>query len=309
MAYVGTLSRHLVTSRDLNAEPYGTLFTRAAQDPNCSLFNGTVPAVQPGLQPQYAAAGYNFNGWCAYGAAAYTNAYLVPYKGYGQIAYLEFSGTSNYNSLQASLQRRFSKGLTFGAVYTWSKALATANSDQDTQDPFNPLLDYRATSWDRTHVFAANYVYFMTGAPVDLNSSFSFPPGSVTGSNQYGAIPFYYSLDQSGNPVLPAIGLPVRGTRDSLRNGGMQNWDMSLFKNIPLGESRSLQLRLEAFNAFNHPNFNDRNYGLTVNGPWEYADPATPLSISKNANWGTPADTYSGGGGFRVVQLGAKFYF
>ncbi len=338
LAYVGTLSRHLVTSRDLNAEPYGTLFTRAAQDPNCSLFNGTVPAVQPGLQPQYAAAGYNFNGWCAYGAAAYTNAYLVPYKGYGQIAYLEFSGTSNYNSLQASLQRRFSKGLTFGAVYTWSKALATANSDQDTQDPFNPLLDYRATSWDRTHVFAANYVYdlpgitkhfggpkwlsyitdhyqlsgitqFMTGAPVDLNSSFSFPPGSVTGSNQYGAIPFYYSLDQSGNPVLPAIGLPVRGTRDSLRNGGMQNWDMSLFKNIPLGESRSLQLRLEAFNAFNHPNFNDRNYGLTVNGPWEYADPATPLSISKNANWGTPADTYSGGGGFRVVQLGAKFYF
>ncbi len=340
VAYVGTLGRHLVTSRDLNAEPYGTLFTRAAQDPNCSLFNGTVPAVQPGLQPQYAAAGYDFNGWCAYGASSYSNAYLVPYKGYGQIAYLAFDGTSNYNSLQVSVQRRFSKGLTFGAVYTWSKALATANSDQDTQDPFIALLDYRATSWDRTHVFAANYVYnlpnltkhfdgpkwlsyvtdnyqlsgviqFMTGTPVDLNSGFSFPPGSVTGSNQYGAIPFYYSLDQSGNPLLPAIGPPLRGTRDTLRNGGMQNWDMSLFKNIPLGENgaRSIQLRLEAFNAFNHPNFNDKNYGLTVNGPWEYADPTTPLSISKNANWGTYADTYTGGGGPRVIQLGAKFYF
>ena len=59
---------------------------------------------------------------------------LVPYKGYGQIPYLEFNGTSNYNALQASLQRRFSKGLTFGAVYTWSKSLTTANSDQDTQD-------------------------------------------------------------------------------------------------------------------------------------------------------------------------------
>jgi hypothetical protein len=263
----------------------------------------------------------------------------VPYKGYGQIAYLQFDGTSNYNSLQASLQRRFSKGLTFGAVYTFSKALATANSDQDTQDTFNALLDYRATSWDRTHVFAANYVYdlpgitkhfggpkwlsyvtdnyqlsgitqFMTGTPVDLNSGFSFPPGSVTGSNQYGAIPFYYTLDQSGNPVLPAIGAPVRGTRDTLRSGGMQNWDMSLFKNIPLGsERRSLQLRLEAFNAFNHPNFNDKFYGVTVNGPWRYASPTTPLTISKNSNWGMPADTYSGGGGFRVVQLGAKFYF
>jgi hypothetical protein len=87
---------------------------------------------------------------------------------------------------------------------------------------------------------------------------------------------------------------------------------MSLFKNIPIGknEARSIQLRLEAFNAFNHPNFATKNYGLTVNGPWEYADPATPLSISKNANWGTNATTYgTGPGGFRVVQLGAKFYF
>lgn len=128
----------------------------------------------------------------------------MPYKGYAQIPYLQFDGTSNSNSLQVSLQRRFSKGLTLGAVYTWSKALATANSDQDTQDTFSPLLDYRATSWDRAHVFAANYVYdipsiakhldgpkwlayitdhyqlggvtqFMTGTPVDLNSSFSFP--------------------------------------------------------------------------------------------------------------------------------------
>jgi hypothetical protein len=342
LAYVGTSSRHLVTSRDINAAPYGSAFQKAVQDPNCSVFTGgVVPDVQPGLQPEYAAAGYNFNGFCTYGFANFTSAFLVPYKGYGQIAYLDWGGTSNYNSLQVSLQRRFSKGLTFGAVYTWSKSLATANSDQDSQDPFNPRLDYRAASWDRTHVFAANYVYdipgltkhfggpkwlsyitdsyqlsgvtqLMSGAPVDLSSSFSFPPGSVTGSDQYGAIPFYYSLDASGNLVLPKIGSPARGSRDTLRAGGMQNWDMSLFKNIPLGERYSIQLRLEAFNAFNHPNFQDKNYGANVTGPWAYASPTDPLTIKRNANWGTFSDTYNSGGGpgsFRVVQLGAKFYF
>jgi len=95
----------------------------------------------------------------------------------------------------------------------------------------------------------------------------------------------------------------------------MQNWDMSLFKNIPLGsnEARYLQLRLEAYNAFNHPNFNDKNYGVSTNGPWPWTgNPSAPLSMTKNNNWGTNSDTYnaSGGpGGFRVVQLAAKLYF
>jgi hypothetical protein len=190
-------------------------------------------------------------------------------------------------------------------------------------------------------VFAANYVYdlpnitkhfdgpkwlsyitdnyelsgitqFMTGTPVDLNSAFSFPPGSVTGSNQYGALPFYYTLDAHGDPMLPTIGPPGRGSRDILRNGGMQTWDMSLFKNIPLGknEARYIQLRFEAFNIFNHPNFQDRNFGANVTGPWAYASPTDPLTITKNDNWGTYSDTYgTGPGGFRVVQLGAKIYF
>jgi hypothetical protein len=344
IAYVGSMSRHLVTSRNINAVPYGTAFQRANQDPNCSLWGGGgVPAVQPNLQPQYSDAGFDFNGWCAYGWSSYTNAFLVPYKGYGQIPYLRWDGTSNYNSLQVSLQRRFSKGLTFGAVYTWSKSLVTASSDQDEQNPVNPLLDYRAASWDRPHVFAANYVYelpgvakhfggpkwlsyltdnyqlsgvtqLMSGEPADLNNNYSFPSGSLDGSNMWGNIPFYFSADRSGNPVLPAVGPPVRGTRDTLRYGGIQNWDMSLMKRIPIGsnDARYLELRWEAFNAFNHTNFTNQNFvaAYSVNGPWEYNDPATPISITKNSNFGTNSGTpNTGPGGFRVIQLGAKFYF
>jgi hypothetical protein len=348
VAYVGSLGRHLITSRDVNSVPFGYAFTAAAQDPS-NYVGGVVPAVEPNLPSIYAAAGYNFSGAYALGHQSYTNAALVPYKGYGQIANLGWGGTSNYNSLQVSLQRRFAKGFTAGAVYTWSKALTTSASDADFQNPVNPLIDYRAADWDRTHVFAANYVYdlpgpakhfgapkwlsyitdnyqlsgvfnAMTGTPVTLNNNYSFNSGALDGSNMWGTYPYYYSVDQGGNLITPAVGIPTRATRDVIRSGGLWNWDASLFKNIPIRERYNIQLRLEAFNVLNHPNFNDRNFGVNINGPWQwtYGTPAgagsssPDITISKATNWGTPADTYnpSGGpGGFRVVQLGAKFIF
>lgn len=339
VSYVGNVSRHLVTARDINSIPYGYAFTLAAQDPGACDWNGRV-GVDPYLLPQYSAAGYKFSGACAYGRSSYTDAPLAPYKGYGQIQYLQFDGTSNYNSLQVALQRRYSKGLTLGATYTYSKALTTATGDQDLQDAFSArTLDYRAAGWDRTHVFAANYVYdlpglskhlggskwatylldsyqlsgvvqFMTGTPVDLNNGWSFEHGVLDGSDMWGAIPYYYTLDNNQNPIFPLIGTRIRGSRDALRNGGMQNWDTSLFKNIRLGsgERYSIQLRLETFNTFNHPNFNGKNYNFNVDGPWQW-QPGTPFSISKSDNWGTYANTYGGVGGARVVQLGAKFFF
>ena len=335
-AYVGTLSRHLVTARDINSIPYLTEFQAAAQNPNACGFDGEVPAVEPNLPPEYAAAGFNFSSKCAY-----PTAYLVPYKGYGQVEFLQFDGTSNYNSLQVSLQRRFSNGLTFGGVYTWSKALTTASSDEDFQDPFNPRnLDYRAAGWDRTHVVAINYVYdvpgltkhfggpkwlsyvtdnyqlsgitqFSTGSPIDTGL---WTQGNVlTGGNDWTKIQaLYWSVDRSGNLVLPSLGVPQRGTRDILRTGGMQNWDMSLFKNIPLGGERySLQLRLEAFNIFNHPNFDNKNTDVTFTAPrWDGDNNVfIPMSLTKNDNWGHYTSQYSGNGGPRVLQLGAKFYF
>lgn len=342
VAYVGTQSRHLVTARDLNAVPYGTAFTRAAQNP-ANFAGGVVPAVEPNLPPEYAAAGYNFSGQYAYP----TN-YLVPYKGYYQMEYYQFDGTANYNSLQVALQRRFSRGLTFGAAYTWSKTLTTANADEDFQYPqLTRQLDYRNASWDRTHVLAVNYIYdipgltkhfggpkwlsyitdnyqlsgisnFMTGAPLGdymaNGSSLALwvPGNQLTGSNDWGKLPpAWLGVDKNGNLMLPTIGRPFTGSRGDLRGGGLQNWDMSLFKNIPLGssEQRYLQLRLEAFNVFNHPNFEDKYMSSNLTLPTCDSTGCTPMSISKGSNFGQWASQYSGVGGPRVLQLAVKLYF
>lgn len=45
----------------------------------------------------------------------------------------------------------------------------------------------------------------------------------------------------------------------SLRGPGYANWDLSLFKNIPIRERANVQFRAEAFNAFNTPLFNGPN--------------------------------------------------
>jgi hypothetical protein len=42
----------------------------------------------------------------------------------GTVNYLQSEGVSNYNGLQTSFQRRFTRGLDFNANYTWAKALS-----------------------------------------------------------------------------------------------------------------------------------------------------------------------------------------
>lgn len=337
IAYVGTESRHLITNYDINTIPYGTAFSKAAQNP-ANFPGGVVPNVEPNLPPEYAAAGYSFSG-----QYAFASDYLAPYWGYDQLPFTKFNGTANYNGLQASLQRRFSKGLTFGAVYTWSKSMTTESNDNDFVDPFNPrLYNYQVASWDRRNVAAVNYVWdipgvvkhfggphwlglltdnyelsglsnFMTGTP--NWTQIWVPANQFDGGRQYSkAPPVNLSVDTNGKPILPAIGHPDPGTPDRLRAGGMQTWDMSLFKNIPLPgkQERSIQLRCETYNIFNHPNFASKDFGANLtlpsyNGNGTY----TPESISLDTGFGKPTSVYSqlGPGGPRVIQLGARISF
>ena len=66
----------------------------------------------------------------------------------------------SYNSLQAALQRRFSKGFTFGVSYTLSRAKTDSAGTGDATHPFDlAAYDYALANFDRTHYFVANYVW------------------------------------------------------------------------------------------------------------------------------------------------------
>jgi len=75
---------------------------------------------------------------------------------------------------------------------------------------------------------------------------------------------------------------------------------LALEKNVNIDEARSLQLRLETYNTFNHANFqNPENFGSSEEGV---------LNASTFGQmFGTKQISTNGTG--RVVQLGIKFLF
>lgn len=77
-----------------------------------------------------------------------------------------------------------------------------------------------------------------------------------------------------------------------LRGPRYQNWDMSLQKNIPWKEHYNVQLRVDSFNVFNHPNF------------------GVPNSNISNSNVGT-ITSISGSPSYepRTIEFAAKFSF
>lgn len=159
VAYVGSLGRHLALSRPINAVPYFATFQRENQDPTLLQLDPNNPNREANLPQAYIDAGFNFSGRYALPAN-----FLRPYRGYAGIGYREFVGTSNYHSLQASLNRRFTRGLTFGVAYTFSKTLATGDEDFEGVNPINTrAYNYRLADFDRTHVFVANYVFDVPG--------------------------------------------------------------------------------------------------------------------------------------------------
>src|SRR5262249_15997684 len=84
---------------------------------------------------------------------------------------------------------------------------------------------------------------------------------------------YRYRNPDTGLCVTPAdvhwvqgIGPPNANTvgRNTLRTGGIANFDLSLSKSFLLGEQRRLEFRWEAFNALNHPQFTQVPQGFFV---------------------------------------------
>jgi hypothetical protein len=97
-----------------------------------------------------------------------------PYPAFGDIQWMENRVGSSYNSLQARLEKRFSKGLTGLVSYTWGKALTGApdhistsgggpgfdtGTFREPQDGNNLRADRGLAEFDIKHRFVASYIW------------------------------------------------------------------------------------------------------------------------------------------------------
>lgn len=311
VAYVGNVGRHLLQRRSLNALDYGTRFRPSSID-------STTGSPLP-------------------------DNFLRPNPGYADILYAEFASTSNYHSLQTSVNKRFSRSLTFGTAWTWSKSLGLVNANNDA---INPFLNYRTRNYgklsnDRTHNFVLNYVYEFPAVSQTWNNAFSrvaldgWEISGITSLISGSPLGIGYELVQAadltggggagvdsrvnltGNANLPkgertelrhfrteVVKPPTRAEfgignapKDIIRGPGINNFDISLFKNFKLGESegRRLQFRFETYNSFNHTQFN----AVNTTGRFDAA------GNQVNARFGQ----YTGSADARRLVLGLKLYF
>jgi hypothetical protein len=129
VSYVGNVARHLIQSWDINKVPYGAHFQPENQDP---LSGGALPED-----------------------------FYRPYLGYGGISEVGNFGDSNYNSLQVSAKRRFSRGFQFGISYTWSRAMGTGSHDGDQLATYRPwrIWNYGPTLFDQRQIMVVSYVW------------------------------------------------------------------------------------------------------------------------------------------------------
>ncbi len=304
VGYQATLGRHLLWEVDQNSVPIGADFKPSNIDPT----TGKV----------------------------LTNNFLRPIPGYGAIYTESFGSSSNYNSLQVSVKRRFARNFQLGAAWTWSKAMGYNNADTDiVQGIVNPRSYYYGMlSFDRTHTVSLNYIYDLPKSPWrnaavarvldgwELSGITIFQSGAPTpvtmttntGEDITGTASLAPRVNLIANPILPksqrtfgenfnvaALALPAVGTLgDSgpvvFRGPGIENWDLSLIKNITLYERLHIQFRAATFNTFNHTQF------TTVNA-------AAVFNATTGAQTNTKLGAFTAAGDPRQMQLGIRLVF
>jgi hypothetical protein len=153
-------------------------------------------------------------------------------------------------------------------------------------------------SWEVSGITAAEsglpqFITYTGPDVVGLGCCFTNRPNKVASVSYPKKVGGWFSPSSFADPVAPWNGGPNQGFgsagRDSVVGPGLFNWNLSLFKAIPITshEGPRIELRFESFNTFNHTQFQNVD------------------TNSHDGNFGAITGDY----GPRLLELGGKFVF
>jgi hypothetical protein len=213
-----------------------------------------------------------------------------------QVNEIRWDGWATYHALTLSMKRRFTKALMFDANWTWSHSLddasdpgTTLNETNLPQDVRNLSADKASSSFDHRHRVVFSFIYqlplskkssgwthallgeWQAGGNFTAQSGAPFTVNIASDQANIGAGPAQrpnISGDPNGGPHTPGqwfdtsvFSLPALYTfgsapRNVAIGPGLQEFDLSLQKEIAITEAAKLQFRAEAYNLLNRANFN-----------------------------------------------------
>jgi hypothetical protein len=287
-AYVGTQGRHLPQQMNVNYVPLGTFLHGTIGNSDLS-----IPVNRAALDASVLRANR-------------------PFSAYNSVGFYQFTGTSSYHSMQATLSHQ-GKNFQYFATYTFGKALGTVATNETDGSAWADPIDTRHRSWgvlpfDRTHVFNMSYNYSLpklargsfdntvtrgilngwqmsgittwsSGIPIRLRFSGDIASagqaqawygsdafnGTNAGASLGAVTPVYLGNPSVSNGKnlgdkifdISKLAIPTFGSSGPavppfyLRTPSRSNFDVSFFKNFPIGESKKIQFRTGLFNVFN----------------------------------------------------------
>jgi hypothetical protein len=311
VSYVGDHAVHQLVTRNFNALPNQYLSTTGSRDQaTINLLTGAVPNPFYPLLP----------GTGLSGTTVTRSQLLTPYPEFTGVSAYTNQGYSFYNSMQVRYEKRFATGLTATASYSWSKL----NGGLSYLNAGDPMPEKVLNAADRPQRLAVTWIYALpfgegkhwvsstpvlsnviggwqlqgvytrqSGPPLAFgNSIMTCPANQISLSGDQRTINQWFntscfnrvSAQQLANNLITLSSL-----FGGIRGDGIRQFDLSILKNTRIREGMHLEIRAEAYNAFNTPMF----------GPPNTSSPTSTAFGTVTAQFSTA----------RTIQLAGKFVF
>jgi hypothetical protein len=338
VSYVGSQSRHLWLAQPFNFAPFGSAWQAYSQDSTRGVpkFDGTTNLPTDMYRPY---AGYSAGTSFTWGTSANYNALQVALN--RRVGRLQLGAAYTWSKALgvSTAPVNITGGQPGNPLNIRASNYGPLPQDRTQSLAINYIYDIPSLARKGTFLDngAGRLVFngwqlsgltsMSTGAPINVTYGISGVGGSTLNATTTGSPELAPRVVMTCNPNMsrsdrsidafintscfapaPKGSVGMDSGYDRITGPGINQWDMSLFKNVSIKERARIQLRLEAYNAFNHTQWGGINSTITFNSAGKILNLPTQFG-GTGGRYGFGAENAIRANSQRILQIAAKFIF